>query len=201
MASKIDKVLNRLEKLTNDVNTLKRRVVASPIVPLPPKVKGALGSIVETSDNLITDGYFGLVRDVADVVLPADVAREVINNPNVLMDASGAISQITPRPSLVSSIPERSFPVSAAALPAKPRKVTKKMKQQRKIQSTAFRNANAKARKQDGTLRAGYDQSRIARMAQKECTKERQRLGLCEKPKRRSTRKGQVRKTARRAFE
>ncbi|AXH79332.1 MAG: hypothetical protein [Circular genetic element sp.] len=85
----------------------------------------------------------------------------------------------------------------------KPRKVTKKMRQQRKIQSQAFRNANAKARKKDGTLRAGYDQRRIALMAQRECTKERQRLGLCEKPmrKKKGTRKGQVRKTARRAFE
>lgn len=76
------------------------------------------------------------------------------------------------------------------------------MRQQRKIQSKAFRNANAKARKKDGTLRAGFDQSRIAKMAQRECTKERQRLGLCDKPMRKkSTRKGQVRKTARRAYE
>ena len=194
MASKIDKVLDRLERLTNDVNTLKRRVVASPIVPLPPKVKGALGSILETSDNLITDTYFGLARDVADVVLPANVAMEVINNPNVLMDSNGAISQITSRPSSSMMIP-------VATAVKKPRKVTAKMKKQRKIQSTAFRNANAKGRKKDGSFRAGYDQSRIARMAQKECTKERQRLGLCEKPKRRSTRKGQVRRTARRAFE
>ena len=59
-----------------------------------------------------------------------------------------------------------------------------------------------KARKKNGELRAGFDQRKIAQMAQRECTKERQRLGLCEKPmKRKSTRKGQVRKTARRAFE
>tara|TARA_R110000824_G_scaffold346444_1_gene533287 strand:+ start:789 stop:1349 length:561 start_codon:yes stop_codon:yes gene_type:complete len=185
MASKIDKVLDRLERLTNDVNTLKRRVVASPIVPLPPKVKGALGSILETSDNLITDAYFGLARDVADVVLPANVAMEVINNPNVLMDSNGAISQITPRPG------RPGIPSSLMMAPEvkKPRKVTKKMRAQRKIQSTAFKNANARGRKKDGTFRSGYDQSRIARMAQKECTKERQRLGLCEKPKRRSKKK------------
>ena len=89
----------------------------------------------------------------------------------------------------------------ASPTTAKPRKVTKKMRQQRKIQSKAFKNANAKGRKQNGEFRAGFDQSRIARMAQKECTSERQRLGLCEKPKKRGTRKGQVRKTARRAFE
>ena len=83
----------------------------------------------------------------------------------------------------------RRVPIPARPAQKKPRKVTKKMKQQRKIQSTAFRNANAKARKIDGTLRAGYDQRRIALMAQRECTKERQRLGLCEKPKRKKSKK------------
>jgi len=182
MASKIDKVLDRLERLTDDVNQIKRSGI--PLLPVPPLVKSALRAGTQRLDDVITDTYFDVVRGAADIVLPADSAREIINNPNVLMDASGAISQITPRPTA-----------------AKPRKVTAKMKKQRKIQSIAFRNANAKGRKKDGTFRSGYDQSRIARMAQKECTKERQRLGLCEKPKRRSTRKGQVRKTSRRAFE
>ena len=192
MASKIDGVLNDLKKLAEDVSELKRRVVASPIVPLPKPLKAKLGVAQEIVDQKIIDAYFGVAGGVADVVLPAAVAREVINNPNVLMDSNGAISQI----------PERILPVSSAALPAKPRKVTKKMRQQRKIQSKAFRNANAKARKKNGELRAGFDQRRIAQMAQRECTKERQRLGLCDKPmKRKSTRKGQVRKTARRAYE
>ena len=185
MASKIDGVLNDLKKLTEDVSALKRAVVASPIVPLPKPLKSKLGVVQEVTDQALIDAYFGTVQNVADVVLPAAVAREVINNPNVLMDSNGSISQITAKPAV-----------------AKPRKVTKKMRQQRKIQSTAFRNANAKARKKNGELRAGFDQRRIALMAQRECTKERQRLGLCEKPmKRKSTRKGQVRKTARRAYE
>ena len=185
MASKIDGVLNDLKKLAEDVSDLKRRVVASPIVPLPKPLKSKLGVAQEIVDQQIIDAYFNVAGNVADVVLPAAVAREVINNPNVTMTESGMIVN-----------------GSANSQPKKPRKVTKKMRQQRKIQSNAFRNANAKARKKDGTLRAGFDQSRIAQMAQRECTKERQRLGLCEKPmKRKSTRKGQVRKTARRAYE
>lgn len=192
MASKIDGVLNDLKKLTEDVSALKRAVVASPIVPLPKPIKTKLGVAQEIIDPFLIDAYFGAAQNVADVVLPAAVAREVINNPNVLMDANGAISQITPNtgsPGIMNTV-------------KKPRKVTKKMRQQRKIQSTAFRNANAKARKKNGELRAGFDQRRIAQMAQRECTKERQRLGLCDKPmKRKSTRKGQVRKTARRAYE
>jgi hypothetical protein len=191
LASKVDGLLKDLQALTEQVAEIKRAVVASPIVPLPKPIKTKLGVAQEIIDPFLIDAYFGTVQNVADVVLPAAVAREVINNPNVLMDANGTISQIPGRPML-----------SAASAPAKPRKVTKKMRMQRKIQSKAFRNANAKARKKNGELRAGFDQRKIAQMAQRECTKERQRLGLCEKPMRKkSTRKGQVRKTARRAYE
>jgi len=186
VASKIDGVLNDLKKLAEDVSDLKRRVVASPIVPLPAPLKSKLGVAQEFVDQQIIDAYFGTAQNVADIVLPAAVARQVINDPGIMMNDQGMI---------VNQIPQ-----SVGA--PKPRKVTKKMRQQRKIQSTAFRNANAKARKQNGELRAGFDQRRIALMAQRECTKERQRLGLCDKPmKRKSTRKGQVRKTARRAYE
>ena len=192
MASKIDGVLNDLKKLAEDVTALKRAVVASPIVPLPKPLKTKLNVAQEIIDPVLIDAYFGAAQNVADVVLPAAVAREIINNPNVLMDVNGTISQI----------PSSTRVLATAKSAQKPRKVTKKMRQQRKIQSKAFRNANAKARKKNGELRAGFDQRRIALMAQRECTKERQRLGLCDKPmKRKSTRKGQVRKTARRAYE
>ena len=185
LASKVDGLLKDLKNLTDEVNQLKRGVFTSPQVPLPAPLRSRIALGAEATDRAITDAYFDTVQSVADVVLPANVAREIINNPNVLMDANGSISQIPARP-----------------VQKKPQKVTKKMRQQRKIQSKAFRNANAKARKKDGTLRAGFDQSRIAKMAQRECTKERQRLGLCDKPMRKkSTRKGQVRKTARRAYE
>lgn len=70
------------------------------------------------------------------------------------------------------------------------------------IMRTAMKNANAKARKKNGQLKKGMTQKKIARFAQLECTKERKRLGLCDDDmKKKSTRKGQVRKTARRAYE
>ena len=173
MASKIDKLIDKAEETNQAIRDLAFAVAKVPqkTVPLPPIVRGLLPA-AQATNQFLADTYFDTARAIADVILPADVAREVINNPNVLMDANGSISQIPARPAA-----------------AKPRKVTKKMRQQRKIQSNAFRNANAKARKQDGTLRAGYDQQRIALMAQRECTKERQRLGLCEKPKKRKSKK------------
>ena len=65
------------------------------------------------------------------------------------------------------------------------------------IQSIALKDINKRARKKDGTFKKGWTQKRVMRLAQKECTKERERLGLCKK---KSTRKGQRRKTARRAY-
>ena len=70
------------------------------------------------------------------------------------------------------------------------------------IMRTAMSNANSKARKKNGQLKKGMTQKKIARMAQRECTAERKRLGLCKDDmKKKGTRKGQSRKTARRAFE
>tara|TARA_R100001369_G_C3309591_1_gene167088 strand:- start:325 stop:906 length:582 start_codon:yes stop_codon:yes gene_type:complete len=192
MASKIDKVIDRLERLNQDVNEIKAKGIG--LLPLPPVIKGALRAISPSLEETYSELYFDGVRAVADVLLPANVAQEIINNPNVLMDSAGAISQIPARPGSRTRLTE-------PEVFKKPRKVTKKMKMQRKIQSTAFKNANAKGRKVNGEFKKGFDQARIARLAQKECTKERQRLGLCEKPKKKGTRKGQVRKTARRAFE
>jgi hypothetical protein len=174
MASKADRILDRLEEITRDVNDLKRKAI--PLLPVPPLVKSALRTGTQRFDDVITDTYFDTVRGIADIVLPAATASEIINNPDIVMTNDGQIVNQN----------GQSLRKGGAV---KPRKVTKKMKQQRKIQSTAFRNANAKGRLQNGSFRAGFDQSRIARMAQKECTSERIRLGLCDDPKKKMKRK------------
>jgi len=86
---------------------------------------------------------------------------------------------------------------SPAAAPKKPRVRSDKQMVNDQIQSIALKEINKRARKKDGSFKKGWDQTKVMRLAQKECTKERERLGLC---KRKSTRKGQVRKTARRAY-
>lgn len=157
--------------------------------PVPPILRPAV-LLPTVLDRLGKAGARILIRaDPLNRLEDNSMAQEIINNPAIMMDDVGNVIELTSE-----------VPGSAAAKPKKPRKVTKKMRMQRKIQSTAFKNANAKGRKVNGEFKKGYDQRRIALMAQKECTKERQRLGLCEKPKR-GTRKGQVRKTARRAFD
>jgi len=82
--------------------------------------------------------------------------------------------------------------------PKPKRKRSAKQMMNDSIQADALKSINKRARKKDGSFKKGWDQRRVMRLAQKECTKERERLGLC---KRKSTRKGQRRKTARRAYE
>ena len=158
-------------------------------VPIPPFLRPAL-LIPTILDRAGRAGARILIAaDPLNRLDDGGMTQEIINNPSIVMDDIGNVVELS----------QEGVGLLSPA-PPKPRKVTKKMKMQRKIQSKAFKNANAKGRKVNGEFKKGFDQRRIALMAQKECTKERQRLGLCEKPKR-GTRKGQVRKTARRAFE
>jgi len=79
-----------------------------------------------------------------------------------------------------------------------PRKRTPKQMVNDELQSIALTEVNLVARKKDGSWKKGWNQRRVMKEAQKRCTKQRERLGLC---KRKSTRKGQRRKTARRAYD
>jgi hypothetical protein len=67
--------------------------------------------------------------------------------------------------------------------PRKPRVRTPKQRKNDEIQSVALTEVNRMARKKDGSWKKGWNQRRVMTQAQKKCTKERERLGLC-KPKR-----------------
>ena len=53
------------------------------------------------------------------------------------------------------------------------------------IQSIALKSINKRARKKDGSFKKGWSQKKVMRLAQKECTKERERLGLCKRKRKR----------------
>ena len=168
--------------------------------PIPPVLRPALllPTILDQAGR--AGARLLIAADPLNRLDDGGLTQEIINNPAIVMDDIGNVVELVQEGTNLLSPSSAMAQFSGAAPVSKPRKVTKKMKMQRKIQSTAFKNANSKGRKKNGEFKKGFDQRRIALMAQKECTKERQRLGLCEKPKR-GTRKGQVRKTARRAFE
>ena len=64
--------------------------------------------------------------------------------------------------------------------PKPKRKRSEKQMMNDSILSNSFKAVNKKARKRDGSFKKGWDQSRVAKIAWKECTKERKRLGLCD---------------------
>ena len=84
------------------------------------------------------------------------------------------------------------MPISGPITAVAPKPRSKKQKAYAKKQSSAFKEANKKLRTQAGKLRKGKTQSDVAKLAQKILKKS--MIG-------KSTRKGQVRKTARRAYE
>lgn len=73
----------------------------------------------------------------------------------------------------------------------KPKKRSRSARASDKMLSEAFKIANTRYRLKDGSLRKGRTQTDIARLAQK----------LRKQMSKGGTKKGQVRKTARRAFE
>ena len=90
------------------------------------------------------------------------------------LDAADILSQTVPTP------------VAAGGKSARqPRKRSDKQLINDQIQSNALKSINGKARKKDGTFKKGWSQKKVMRWAQKECTKERERLGLCKRKRKR----------------
>ena len=107
------------------------------------------------------------------VMIGKEVVREL---PGALLDTGSLVDQ---------SLMFVEDTASMAAAPKKKR--SRSARAADKKLSEAFKKANSKLRKKDGSLRAGRTQADIAKLA--------------HKLRKKGTTKGQVRKTARRAFE
>ena len=160
MASRLDRVIDRLERLTTEVNELKQSLI--PVLPLPPKTRPIVKRTAEGLDPILTELYFDTVRSGIQALEDAPMNfRDNVVEP-------------------------------ARAAPAKIKKTrTKAQKRNDNLQSRAFITANDALRKTNGGMRKGVDQKMIAMRAQKELRKLKKKVG---------TKKGQIRKTARRAF-
>ena len=60
LASRLDRVIDRLERLTNEVNELKQSLI--PVLPLPPKTRPIVRRTAEGLDPILTELYFDTVR-------------------------------------------------------------------------------------------------------------------------------------------
>jgi len=63
--AKIDDVINRLERLTNDVNQVKLSLIG--LLPVPPVAKPAIRRGVEGLDPILTELYFDALRGGVDL--------------------------------------------------------------------------------------------------------------------------------------
>jgi len=151
-----------------------RRKAVKDVEALIPPILGPAGRVAPGIANLAGIATETLINEVAD---------------RAFRDFQGVEIPLVPQQKIVE----------AATISVKtPRVRSDKQLINDQIQSRALKSLNVKARKKDGSFKKGWNQKKIMRLAQRECTKERQRLGLCKK---RSTRKGQRRKTARRAYD
>jgi hypothetical protein len=149
------------------------------------KRKSSLKKTRKVTDRLPIKGPIGLGVDIAE--LASLVSQELVNQAadiafqdlrSFSLPGKTKISQEGAKMNTASNTP-----------PSPRRKRTDKQLINDEIMRTAMKNANSRARKKNGQLKKGMTQKKIARMAQRECTKERQRLGLCEKPMKKRKRK------------
>jgi hypothetical protein len=104
----------------------------------------------QAASRASVDRLAEIVND-PDVIVDAKMMR-TINDPNMVMLSTGEVARLEPR--------SRQF----AAENVLPRKT--KRKKNPKL-ARAMKEANARGRKKNGGFKKGYDQARIARLAQK----------------------------------
>ena len=88
--AKIDDVIDRLERLTNDVNQVKLRLVR--LAPLPPMAKPIVQRGVEGLDPILTELYFDALRGGVDLArdLNQERAQEAFRPPKTVKPRSRA---------------------------------------------------------------------------------------------------------------
>ena len=158
-----------------------------------PPILGPAGRAAPTIARTLTELQNALIDRIADKAFEdfegLEIGGPTITRPQRTIDPNNPITRFLQE--------ELQFQTRSVPMEKKRRVRSDKQMVNDQIQSIALKEINKRARKKDGSFKKGWNQKRIMRLAQKECTKERERLGLC---KRKSTRKGQVRKTGRRAY-
>ena len=158
--------------------------------------KQQLAKVKKVTGRLPIKGPIGLGVDIAE--LASLVSQELVNQASDIAFRDFDNVQL---PAAAKTMLPRVDQIAETVVKVKRPRSDKQLIND-EIMRQGMKMANTRARKKNGQLKNGMTQKKVARMAQLYCTKERQRLGLCDKPmKKKGTRKGQVRKTARRAFE
>ena len=145
-----------------------------------------------------------LVLPLITAAAPPPVKKAVAIAPEVNQAGADAyfaalrgLADIAQNPMVGESLGEAVRPSPIVA--PKPRSAAQK--KVAKMQSQAFKEANAALRNKNGSLKKGKTQSDVAKRAQKVLKKMKNGASTRRRAPRGSTRKGQIRKTSRRAYE
>lgn len=159
----------------------------TPIIPT------SLGILLELLSRKFGVGERSPQREFAtDLLLELPVGGPGLSDEAVqLVEALFAAEASDDRGSAFLNVAGKELQSRTKAAPKK--KDSPQLKAHKKNLSKAFKESNAKLRKKNGQLKKGKTQVDVAKLAQ--------RLAKKMKKPVRGTRKGQVRKTARRAFE
>ena len=148
--------------------------------------KRSVAKVRKVTDRLPIKGPIGLGVDIAEFA--SLVSQELVNQASDI-----AFRDFENIPLAKDKIPRTILPMTdqiAKTVPKVKRPRSDKQLINDQIMRTAMSNANARARKKNGQLKKGMTQKKIARFAQLECTKERERLGLCKKPMKKRRKRG-----------
>ena len=151
--------------------------------------KQSVKKVSTVTDRLPIAGPIGLGVDIADLASQISLAlvnqasevafQDLQNIPVVKKRATTILPN-------VDQLNELRFDAPEVVEVKRPR--TDKQLVNDQIMRNGMKEANTRARKKNGQLKKGMTQRKVAKMAQLFCTKERQRLGLCEKPMKRRKR-------------
>lgn len=141
--------------------------------------KQQLAKVKKVTGRLPIKGPIGLGVDIAE--LASLVSQQLVNQAsdiafrdfqNTELPSTGNARTFLPQVNQIDTIVE--------GVPERVRSDAQLINDE--IMRQGMKEANEKARKKNGELKKGMTQRKIAKMAQLFCTKERQRLGLCDKP-------------------
>ena len=145
-----------------------------------------------------------LVLPLLTATAPPPVKKAVAVAPAVNQEAADAyfatvrgFADVVQNPMVGESFLEAARPRAISA--PKPRSAAQK--KVAKMQSQAFKEANSALRNKNGSLKKGKTQSDVAKRAQRNLKRMKNGARTRTRAPRGSTRKGQIRKTSRRAYE
>lgn len=161
--SRIDRLIDQAEETNRRVRELTEAILLSgrlaQSIPAPIPAKALLG-VAPKAQELQSEAYFRALRGLASAVQNPATQQLVTDTGQIALDS-------------VNLLPLGPSPLPAAS--KKPR--TPAQKKNDKMQSQAFKTANSKLRTSKGALRKGVTQKDIAKRAQKELRRMKNKRG------------------------